>query len=342
MRANHSAARPLFRRRKLARLAGGFAVALALVYLLGVVVGWGATLTHLDGADLGWIGVASLSTVLCLGAWAKTWQVVLSALDISVAYRRLLVAFVAGAFANYVTPMGQAGGEPFVAYVLARETDVAYERSLASVVVSDILRLLPFFSVAVIGVGYLLVETGLPGPAGDVVAVFVSLAVFVPAGVAGLWRYRRVLRRWILSVVDPLAERTDRFTRAGIAQRIDRFYESVQLIAGNRRAVVYAVVFSYLGWILFALPLYFSALSLGLSIELVLVCVLVPLAVVAGSTPLPGGLAAIEGSLVALLTVLVSVSASRALAVTTVYRLTSYWLVVAIGGIAALWLLFRS
>ena len=47
-------------------------------------------------------------------------------------------------------------------------------------------------------------------------------------------------------------------------------------------------------------------------------------------------------SLVVLLGALTMLSASEALAVTTVYRLTSYWFVVAVGGLAALWVLART
>jgi hypothetical protein len=59
------------------------------------------------------------------------------------------------------------------------------------------------------------------------------------------------------------------------------------------------------------------------------------------SAPVPGGLAAIEGTLVALLGTLTALTAGGALAVTTVYRLTSYWFVVALGGAAALWVIAR-
>jgi uncharacterized membrane protein YbhN (UPF0104 family) len=42
-----------------------------------------------------------------------------------------------------------------------------------------------------------------------------------------------------------------------------------------------------------------------------------------------------------LLTALLAFTADEALAVTTVYRLTSYWFVVGVGGIATFWVLAR-
>ena len=62
----------------------------------------------------------------------------------------------------------------------------------------------------------------------------------------------------------------------------------------------------------------------------------------AARPPGSGGLAAIEATLVALLTTLLAFSGDEALAVTTVYRLTSYWFVVGVGGLATLWVLARA
>jgi len=329
-------------RRTLIKLAIGFGVAAVLVYLLGAIVGWGETIEHLRAASLGWVAIASLSTLLCLVAWAKTWQVVLATMDISIPHRKLIVTFTAGQFVNYVTPMGQVGGEPFIAYILLHDTDATYEQSLASVVTADLLRLLPFFNVGLIGLGYLLLDAGLPGSVEQFAVVLTGLAVAVPVGAALTWRCRYPVKRATIRILTPLLRGTNRFSIENIQDRIDEFYESLELIAGSRRALTIALSFSYLGWILFALPLYFSAIALGLPVSILLMCFLVPVTVIAGSTPLPGGLAAIEGTLVVLLAALTAMSASEALAITTIYRLTSYWIVVFVGGVAALWVLARA
>lgn len=52
--------------------------------------------------------------------------------------------YLAATFANYTTPFGQAGGEPFIAYVLSADTEASYEESLASVSTADLMHLLPF------------------------------------------------------------------------------------------------------------------------------------------------------------------------------------------------------
>ncbi|MFP4187864.1 MAG: YbhN family protein [Halobacteriales archaeon] len=329
-------------RRKILKILVGFGVALVLVYLLGVAVGWENTVERVRGAHLGWVGAAFASTVACLCVWALMWHRILAAMDVSVGYGHLVVTFFAASFTNYVTPMGQAGGEPIIAYILSRDTDAGYEQSLASVVTADVLRLLPFFNATGVGLAYVVIDSRLPGNLENLVIVLATLAVTLPVLVVMGWRYRRSVRRYALRFAEPIADRTERLSADGIAERIDRLYASVGQVADSPRTLLVSVGLGYVGWILFALPLYFSALALDVSVPLVLVAFLVPATVVVSFTPLPGGLGAIEGTLVVLLTALVAVSSADALAVTTVYRLTSYWIVILVGGIAALWVVARA
>ncbi len=328
-------------RGRIVKLLVGFGVALVLIYLLGVVVGWEETVERLRTAEFGWVALACASTLLCLAVWGKMWQVMLSAVGVSVTYRKVVVTFYAGAFANYVTPMGQAGGEPLVAYVLSRDTEASYEQSLASVVTTDLLRLLPFFTATGLGLGYLILSAGLPDVVETVAVVLVALAVGLPTLVFVGWRYRLSVRDGFLRMLSPVARRTGRVSIEGARERIDSLYESVELIADSRGTVVLSIALAYVGWILFALPLYFSGVALDLPVSLLIVFFVVPATIVVSFAPLPGGLGAIEGSLVLLLVPLAAMSAGEALAVTTVYRLTSYWMVVAVGGVAALWVTAR-
>ena len=329
-------------RRTVVKIAVGFVVAVVLIYLLGAVVGWEETVQRLGRADPWWVGAALGSTVLGLAAWGKTWQIVLSAVGVDVPYRKLVVTFFAATFANYVTPMGQAGGEPFIAFILSRDTQANFEESLASVVIADILRMVPFLNVGLVGLGYIVLRADLPDSLEVFAYLIVAFAVAMPVGIVLVWRYRGRVRRGVLRGLGPLSRRTDRLDLETVDERIGRLYESLDVIRTSPRELTVAVVFAYVGWALFALPLYFSGLAIGLEVPLLLVCFLVPIAVIAGSTPLPGGLAAIEGTLVALMTALLAFSGDQALAVTTVYRLTSYWFVVLFGGVAALWVLARA
>lgn len=320
----------------------GFGVAFGLLYALGAVIGWEAVVYRLREADGGWLGAAGLSTILCLVAWGKVWEIVLDTVGISVRFRRLLVTFFAGTFANYVTPMGQAGGEPLVAYLLAQDMDVSYEASLASIVTADALRLLPFFNIGLVGLGYVVIDGRLTERTDGIAVALLALAVAIPVTIGGVWWFRYAVRDAVVRSVAPIAGRADRLDPDALGDRVDRLIEAIERIADSPRALAVALVITYLGWVLFAAPLYFSGLALGIHVSPLLVAFVVPATVIAGSTPTPGGLAAIEGALAVLLASLAAVSAGEALAIALLYRLASYWLVLVVGGVAFLWVLKRA
>jgi uncharacterized protein (TIRG00374 family) len=320
----------------------GFAIAGILLYLFAAGIGLRDVTQALARADPRWLAAGCLSTVLCLALWGKAWQVVLGVAGIDVPYHRLIVTYFAATFANYVTPLGQAGGEPFIAYVLSRDTEASYEDSLASVVTADLLNLLPFFSFSAIGMSVLLLQAQLPTVAKGLAQGLLVMAVGVPALVAAGWRYRERVRGGVLRLVEPLSRVTSRISVDGAARRIDDLFEAFDRIAQDRVALVKAVVFAYLGWVFFALPLYFAGQTLGVPVDLLLVLFIVPASTLAGLTPSPGGLGGVEFALVALLVALTPVGTVAALAVALVYRVMSYWFALVVGAGAAFAVVARS
>ncbi|WP_440988428.1 lysylphosphatidylglycerol synthase transmembrane domain-containing protein [Haloarchaeobius baliensis] len=333
----------LFGRRTLAKMGAGFAISLLLVYLLGTAVGWERTLDQLSRADPVWIAAGCLSTFLCLASWGRAWQIVLAVGGVEVPYRKLVVTYFAATFANYVTPFGQAGGEPFIAYVLARDTDADYEQSLASVVTADLLNLLPFFNFAAVGTAYLVVQTSLGDTetVGNLVLVLGLLAVSIPLLVWFAWRHRWAVEELVVWLVRPVARVTSRVSVDGARERIERFYASVEDIAAEPRELARALAYSYVGWLFFTLPLVAALRAVDATMRTLLVFFIVPASTIAGLVPTPGGLGAVEGALTGLLVRVGQLPADTAFAVTTLYRVESFVFALVVGGIAALWVTAR-
>ena len=320
----------------------GFIVAGVLVYLLGHAAGWNEIRKALRNAAVGWLAVACLSTLLYLVAWGKAWQVVLAVVGIEVRFHRLVVTYFAATFANYITPFGQAGGEPFVAYVLSQDTDASYEDSLASVVTADLLNLLPFFNFAALGLAILLLRARLPVVIRPLAYGLTALAIGIPILAYVGWNHRKGVEAAVLALVSPVSRYTSRLSVAAVRRRIDRFYASLELIADEPVELLYALVFSYTGWVFFALPLWLAGRTLGLPVDPIVILFIVPASTIAGLVPTPGGLAGVEAALVLLLVALLPLTAPEAFAVATVYRLASYWFALAIGGLAALYVIARA
>jgi uncharacterized protein (TIRG00374 family) len=332
----------LFTRELLVKTVAGFAVAAAVLFYLGYNVGWGEIIAQLAVADVWWVAVACLSTVLGLAAWGKAWQVVLRVAGIEESYRRLVVTYFAATFANYVTPLGQAGGEPFIAYVLSSDTEATYQDSLASVVTADLLNLLPFFNFAAVGMAWLLLQASLPENAETLAQGLVVMALGVPGVVYVGWRHRDGVEAAVLGVVAPVATRTSRISVESVRSRIDEFYEALERIAEEPRSLVYALVFAYVGWVFFALPLYFGGLALGYEVGLLLVLFVVPASTLAGLAPTPGGSGAIEVVIGVLLLALTALSQDQASALALVYRFASYYFAIGFCALPALWVVKRA
>lgn len=320
----------------------GFAVAAALLYLFGRVVGWERIVATLAGADYKWIAAACASTTVCLVVWSKAWEVLLEVVDVEIPFPEIAVTYVAATFADYVTPFGRAGGGPFVAYVLSRDDRANFQDSLASIVTSDTLNLVPFFTFAAVGFATLIGTGGFPNRANTLAYGLGALFVLLPALGYLLWRMRGAVGGLVERLLRPVAARTDRIDAHGIRDRVDEFYGHLDRMAGNRRELLETVGYSFVGWAFFTLPLYFAALTLEVELSPLLVLFIVPASTVASFVPTPGGLGGVEAAVAALIVALTPHGWGVAAALALLYRVASYWYVLLVGGLAMFYVIYRS
>jgi glycosyltransferase 2 family protein len=324
-------------RRTVAKVLVGFAVAGLLLYLFGRVVGWGAIQQAFAEADWRWIVVGCASSVVSLVIWSKAWHIVLSAVGVRIPFRSLVVTYFAATFADYATPFGKAGGGPFIALVLSSDERANFQESFAGVVAADLLNLFPFFTFATVGGVALAFRTDITGRTNLLVAGLAGLAVVVPAVAYAGWRKRGLVERFVARLLEPLAARTSRVEMESVRERIREFFLGIDEIRTHPTAVKRTPSYAYVGWLFFALPLYLAGLTFGVRLDPIVVLFVVPASTVAGIVPTPGGLGGVEVAIVALLVALASVSADTAAAIALVYRVASYWFVLALGGLAALY-----
>ncbi len=331
-----------FDRRTLAKVGIGFLAAVAMLYLFGRVIGWGQIFRTFAGANLWWLAAACASTTVCLSLWAKGWDVILSVVDVSIPFRELNVMYFSATFTDYVTPFGKAGGGPFIAYVLSTHEEADYQDSLVSVLTTDTLNLVPYFTFAILGFVGLAVTGNFPDQARLLVWGLGVLMVVVPAVVIAVWRFEEKVEATVVKVLGPVAKRTDRVDISSLRERIDDFYDNLDYIADHPRPVAHTLGYAFVGWVFFALPLYFAGQTLGVTIDPLLVLFIVPASSLASFVPTPGGTGAVEAMLVGLLVALTSLNADVAAAIALVYRVASYWFTIAVGGIATFYVIYRA
>lgn len=316
---------------------------------LGVVVIFGVlfvssepqqAIRQLQRAEPATIGLVVAATLGWLFAWGLALRTVLGVLDVEIGPGTAFAVFNGAMFANNVTPLGQAGGEPITAYLIAAVTDTEYEDGFAAIASVDTLNFFPSITLALIGAAYYATLTTFSRQLQVATAAVVGLAVLVPVGGLLLWRRREqavavVIDRlvpviqWITGVVPGVSPPSVET----ITERIEGFVASIELIAADRRSLGIAVSASTLGWTFQMAALWLAFRAIGHPVDAAAMLFIVPMGAIAGATPTPGGAGFIEGTLTGLLSLLLPVTSGTAFAAVVLFRGAVYWVPVVIGSV---------
>jgi uncharacterized protein (TIRG00374 family) len=328
----------------------GFAAAAVVLGLLASLVGVEDLIQELSLADSRSVAVVVGLHVIWLVSWGLALRAVLAALDVSVRPVRSILLFTAGMATNNVTPLGQAGGEPFTALLYASEFGVDYEQSLAAAVSADTLNFVPSVALAAAGVGWLALTASVDDDLLTVVVAAAAVAVLVLLAARPIWRRRSSVAGRVADVVTRpfqiVADAVPRFsppTREGIVQRIEGFLRAVERVGTDPRRLAFALTLSVAGWTTQALGLWVAFAAVGASVPFALAVVAVTLTPLAGATPMPGGTGGIEAALIALFVAApIGVGTPTIAAAVAIYRVVNYWLPTLSGGAVAIAVASRS
>lgn len=329
----------------------GFALALLVIGGFLTAVGPARVAAELSDARPLPLAAGAVALVGAFCCWSEALRRLLAGLGHDVGTARFRRAFMSGEFVKQVLPMGHSGGPVFVSYAVSRETEAPYEETLAAATVVEFVNVAASIVLATAGLGYfLLTRDGPLEPILVALLVGLAIAVLALAGAAVLVYSRRaLLERIVLRVTGALratvgrlsARVHDALARERVAGTFESYYAGFDRALADRRRVATAAVFSLLGWALFLVPLYTSFLALDSPISYAMAVFVVPVLSLVNVVPLPGGLGGFEIALAAVVAGLVGFGMPTATAGVFLYRLSNYWLVVLLGGIASLSLSMR-
>ncbi|MFB6271142.1 MAG: lysylphosphatidylglycerol synthase transmembrane domain-containing protein, partial [Halobacterium sp.] len=233
----------------LATVAGllGAAVVFAVMFYLVDAREVFATARTADSVLLGGVVATILLWNVC---WGLALFNVLGALDIDVPLHKALLVNAAGAFANHVTPFGQAGGEPVTAWLLTKTAGTDYEVSLASITSLDAINVVPSLLFASVGALYYVTQTTGSGPLGLLPLGVLAAAVALPLVAFVVWRNRDSIGGR-LSVLGPPAHRVASAIPVvsvpdldTVKERFTGFAQAVTRVAVSRERLAAALGFS--------------------------------------------------------------------------------------------------
>lgn len=328
------------------RLLLGVGVAVVLLGGLFLTLDVQATLAALAAADPVLVAIAAGTSLVAQLCWSLTTATILEGVDGSMPRRRIQLGYLSGTFGKQVLPFGNAGGAAILAYVIADDLGRRFRDVFAAVTASELLVFAGSVGVAIAGLVSLLLSpySGLPTslvlPAltgsvfalvvgGAVVAYRIHVVATVVEHVA--WLLRATVGRVSARVHRSLAPER---IHSGTTSFLDAFGTAT----GETRRLVVASTLAVAGWLAFSLSLYLGLLAVDAPIPLGAALFLTPAAGVVTLIPTPGGLGSTEIGLTAAVTLVVGAPAAVAAAGVIVFRVVTYWLVVAVGGLASLYL----
>jgi len=310
------------------------AVLVALLYLADV----GEFVASLRRADTSLFAAAVVVGFSSLLVWAWVWHRFFRTVGIGAPASRTVRMFLTGNFLNSITPLGQFGGEPIMAYIVAETTDADYETALACVVSADILNATPFFTFTLGGILYLGVVGSLQGPFVEIGALAVVLLALVSLVAYLLWSADGTLGAVLVRILEALEARLGRAESLfeSAAESVVEIENAFREAGNDRRFLVTTAAVSHLAILAQIASLYLVFRSLGLPIALVPLYLIVNLSVIATLSPTPGGSGTYEAAFSGLVLLFFPVELATAVTAAILFRLTTYWPGILVGAVAFL------
>ncbi len=283
-----------------------------------------------------YIGLALLAGFGVLLTWTLNWYNFFQVSDIKCSFTHTFKMMSAGQFLNAVTPLGQFGGQPFMAYLISSNSDTSYEKSLATVMSADLLAIIPLSTFVVSGYIYTVtVGTGASKVTG-MALVTASLLLFgIVMGYLG-WYRPGTLENSVLIVFEKITGFIGRGSHLveKLENRLENVEQTFETIGKNPKAILRALAITHTAFLFKMAAFYAVVQSLGLSINPFYIMLIIPIASTANFSPTPGGAGTFEAVMAKLSMIFMGIGYEAALAIGVLHRLATYWLHLVIGYLA--------
>ncbi len=302
----------------------------------GKEIGPGRFLSLIGNTNKILLLLAIIFNFLNIIVFTITWHLIKPA-DISL--YKLFKFFTVGICINNITPTFGTGGEAVKAMLLGKETGISKAECFASVVLQRMLNMLPFFIIGGLGLGLLFFKSDIRLELWEILALLFS--IIFAFGIFGLIIYFYIRKDKVSSFMESSINFFWRFLKKGkkkeyidaVQQSIDSFYTGLENIQYKKEAIMKAILFSFLGWILDILAMYTVFLSIGeINIHPSIIIMTYTISMMSSWLPLflPGGLGIVDITMAGMF-ILGGVPKEMALIATELYRLINYWLNTLIG-----------
>lgn len=321
----------------------GSAILVGILLFVWYRLDWRAVIAVVARADGPLFAAGVLAAVLGIACWSEALRLLLPPDASPVSRRRGFMVYSTGALVRNAIPLGYASSIAVLGYVYRREADLSMDRSLAAVSVAEFANATASTTMAVAGV-LLLATVGPPSPL--VVPLALGTVGLVIGGallVATLWYRRSAVERvvhWLAALLSRVASRVSNGDRNPLSPEavevaIAGYYHSLSAVSARRPSVGIALLYSLLAWSAFVASLVVCGLAIGIDVPIPVAMLVVSVGGYATILPLPGGLGGYELGVAGGIAALSGVDVVSALAVTLLFRVCTYWIVIGVGVLAS-------
>ncbi|WP_414838012.1 lysylphosphatidylglycerol synthase transmembrane domain-containing protein [Candidatus Nanosalina sp. VS9-1] len=268
--------------------------------------------------------------------WGYVWHMFFRHMDFDLKYQRTMEMFMAGNFLNSITPLGQFGGEPFMAYIVSRNTDASYDKSLSCVISADIINAIPFLTFLTAGAAYMFLFQSVKGLVAQ--AAYLAIIFALIGGLIAylLWFDEEILEKYLFVILNRIQSRIGRGEKfiQRIKERISSTKAAFYKAGDDPRMLLEAATLTHATFLLQIASLYFILLSLSITPNFPAIYFTVMLSGVATFSPTPGGSGTFEAAFAGILMLFYPLNFAIALTAAVLFRLTTYWPGLIIGYLA--------
>ncbi len=298
-----------------------------------------AIVTAFGDTSVGWVLVAAAMQALSMGGFALQQKALLGALGVRMGFGRATAVTLARSAISISLPAGAAVS---AAYALRhyRRAGATGEIAAATMVVSGLVSLGGLVALYVVGVVVTVAQDPTALSSEPPAALAVTMLVLglimiglVAAVVTSIRRRRRGPVEFTVAVAAEPAGRLARYAASAWATARNAWHAGGQL---RIRDWIVALAYATANWLTDLLCLAASTRALGLPIGITTLASIYLVVQIVRQVPItPGGVGLIETAFIAGLTA-AGTGAASATAAVLLYRILSCWIIIPIGGLAAL------
>ncbi|MFB6100762.1 MAG: lysylphosphatidylglycerol synthase transmembrane domain-containing protein [Candidatus Nanohalobium sp.] len=257
-----------------------------------------------------------------------TWHRFLNKIDIDTSYPESFQLFMSGQFMNSVTPLGQLGGEPVMAYIVSDTQDTSYEEALSAVMSADIVNTVPFLTFLLGGAAYITLIPSRSLSSNVLWTVGVAAAITAIGGAITyvLWFRAEILEEKLTSLVRKVVGVTGRGEKKAekLEERFHHLRKTFDSIGEDPHHLISTAAIAHVFFLFQVAALYSVISAVGKTPNISSLYFVVAVASIANFMPTPGGSGAFEVWMTGVLSQFAGITPAKGAAVAVLFRAVTY------------------